>query len=95
MISRRKEYVALQYSLTPKYRSALLREYFIGPQNVMTIIIVLGTIAIIVFHSIRFGKKIRKQMQPVLNAIEQIKNQNLEYEVLHSGINCCHEIVDV
>lgn len=86
VISRPEEYVVLQYSLTPQYRSAFLREYFIGPQSVMTIIIVLGSIAIIVFPSIRFGKKIRNQMQPMLNAIEQIKNQNLDYEILHSGI---------
>lgn len=86
VISRREECVVLQYSLTPQYRSAFLREHFIGPQNVMSIIIVLGAIAIIIFPSIRFGKKIRKQMKPVLNAIEQIKNQNLEYEVLRSGI---------
>ena len=48
--------------------------------------IVAGAIAIIIFPSIRFGKRIRKQMQPVLNAIEQIKNQNLEYESPYSGI---------
>ena len=86
VISRPKEYVVLQYRLTPQYRSAFLREHFIGPQNVMIIIIVLGAIAIIVFPSIRFGKRIRKRMQPVLCAIEQIKNQNLEYETSYSGI---------
>lgn len=86
VISRQEEYVVLQYSLTPQYHSRFLREHFIGPQSVMLMMIVAGAIAIIIFPSIRFGKRIRKQMQPVLNAIEQIKNQNLEYESPYSGI---------
>ena len=99
VISRREEYVVLQYSLTPQYHSGFLQEHFIGPQNVMFLMIVAGAIAIIIFPSIRFGKRIRKQMQPVLYAIEQIKNQNLEYESPHSGIkefdDCLSAIEDM
>lgn len=86
VISRENEYVVLQYCLTPQYHSAFLREHFIGPQNVMIIVVAVGAIAIIIIPSIRFGKRIKKQMQPVLAAIEQIKNQNLEYEASNSGI---------
>ena len=86
VISREKEYIVLQYRLTPQYRSAFLREHFIGPQNVMSMIAVVGAIVIIIIPSIRFGKRIKRQMQPVLDAIGQIKNQNLEYEASHSGI---------
>ena len=41
VIPRSDEYVVLQYSLTPQYQSAFLREHFIPPQNLMTIIVVL------------------------------------------------------
>ena len=61
-------------------------EHFIGPQNVMIIMSVIGAVAIIIIPSIRFGKRIKKQMQPVLDAIGQIKDQNLEYETSCSGI---------
>ena len=47
---------------------------------------VIGAVAIIIIPSIRFGKRIKKQMQPVLDAIGQIKDQNLEYETSCSGI---------
>ena len=86
VIVRENEYVVLQYRLTPQYHSAFLREHFIGPQNVMIIMSVIGAIAIIIIPSIRFGKRIKKQMQPVLDAIGQIKDQNLEYETSCSGI---------
>ena len=35
VIPRLDEYVVLQYSLTPQYQSAFLREYFIEPQKLM------------------------------------------------------------
>lgn len=52
----------------------------------MIIMSVIGAVAIIIIPSIRFGKRIKKQMQPVLDAIGQIKDQNLEYETSCSGI---------
>ena len=52
----------------------------------MIIMSVIGAVAIIIIQSIRFGKRIKKQMQPVLDAIGQIKDQNLEYETSCSGI---------
>lgn len=86
VISRPKEYVVLRYSLTPQYQSAFLREHFIEPQNLMTIMVILGGITIIILPSVRFGRKIKRKMQPVMQAVERIKNQELEYETTYSGI---------
>lgn len=86
VISRTDEYVVLQYSLTPQYQSAFLREHFIEPQNLMTIIVVLSAIAMILLPSICFGKKMKRKMKPVMNAVERIKNQDLEYDVSYSGV---------
>lgn len=86
VVTRLNEYVVLQYSLAPQYHSAYLREHVVGPQDVMICIDILGAIAIIVLPSISFGRKIRRKMQPLLNAIDKTKNQDLEYEVSYSGI---------
>ena len=86
VIPRSDEYVVLQYSLTPQYQSAFLREHFIEPQNLMTIIVILSGITMILLPSLSFGKKMKRKMQPVMNAVERIKNQNLEYEVSYSGV---------
>ena len=86
VIPRPDESVVLQYSLTPQYQSAFLREHFIEPQNLMTIIIILSGITMILLPSVSFGKKMKRKMQPVKNAVERIKNQDLEYEVSYSGV---------
>lgn len=99
VISRPNEYVVLQYSLTPQYQSVFLREHFIEPQNLMIIMVILEGITIIILSSIRFGKKIKGKMQPVMKAVEKIKNQDLEYEVSYSGIkeldDCLSSIDDM
>ena len=99
VISRQMEYVVLQYRLTPQYQSEFLREHFIEPQRLMTIMVILGGTAIIILPSVRFGKKIKGKMQPVMTAVEKIKNQDLEYEVSYSGIkefdDCLSSINDM
>ena len=44
------------------YRSAFLREHFIEPQNLMTIMVVLCGMAIILLPSMFFGKKMKEKI---------------------------------
>lgn len=86
VILRSDEYVVLQYSLTPQYQSAFLREHFIEPQKLITILVILSGMIMILLLSVSFGKKMKRKMKPVMNAVEKIKNQDLEYEVSYSGV---------
>lgn len=86
VIPRPSEYVVLQYSLIPQYQSAFLREHFIEPQNLMTMMVLLGGMTIILLPSIRFGKRMKQSLKPVMSAVERIRDQNLEYEVSYCGI---------
>ena len=86
VIPRADEYLVLQYSLMPQFHSVFLREHFINPQNLLTIIAILGGMAIIILSSVRFGKKMKGKMQPVMETIEKIKEQDLEYITSCSGI---------
>lgn len=99
VIPRSDAYVVLQYSLTPQFRSVFLREHFINPQNLLVIMAVLGIMAIIILSSVRFGKKIKGNLQPVMEAVEKIKEQDLEYQVTYSGIkefdDCLSSIDDM
>ena len=86
VIERENEYVVLQYSLTPQYQSVFLREHMIEPQNLMTIIVILGSMAIILLPSLQFGRKMKRKILPVMDAVDRIKNQNLDYDVSYSGV---------
>ena len=86
VISRPDEYVVLEYSLVPQYQSAFLREHFIKPQNMLTVIAILGGIVIILLPSVRFGKGMKRKMKPIIYAVEKIRKQNLEYEISYCGV---------
>lgn len=86
VIPRSDESVVLQYSLTPQYSSAFLREHFIEPQNLMTMIVILSGVTIILLPSVSFGNKIKRKIEPVIHAVEKIKNQDLEYDISYSGV---------
>lgn len=86
VIKRQDEYVVLQYSLTPQYRSAFLRENLIGPQELIAIIGILSGTAIILSSSLRFGRKMKLKMQPLMDAVDRIKQQDLEYEASYCGV---------
>lgn len=99
VVIRPKEYVVIRYSLMPQYRSAFLREHFIGPQDFMAVVVILGGTAIIISLSACFGRKIRRKMQPVMRAVERIKEQDLAYGTSCSGIkefdDCLSSIDDM
>ena len=86
VIKRQDEYVVLQYSLTPQYRSAFLQENLIGPQELIAIIGILSGTAIILLSSLRFGRKMKVKMQPLMDAVDRIKKQDLEYEASYCGV---------
>ena len=86
VIVRSKEYVVLQYSLEPQYKSEYLREHFITPNNMLTIFIIIGCIMLIILCSLRFGKKMKRMMLPVMDAVDKIREQDLDYETTFSGV---------
>ena len=86
VIERQNEYVVLQYSLKPQYQSVWLREHLPDPQTLLGVIAVAGAILMILLPSLRFGKMMKEKIQSVMQAAEQMKAQNLDYEVTHCGV---------
>ena len=99
VITRQNEYLVLQYSLKPQYHSAYLREHLPDPQTLLAAMTIASAILIIVLPSIGFGKKMKEKIQSVMQAAEQIKVQNLDYEVSRCGVkeidDCLSSIDDM
>lgn len=98
-IERADETVVLQYRLIPQYRSAFLREHLLHPQALMPLLVFLGGILIIILSSVRFGKKIKRNILPLMQAVGHIRDQELDYEVSDSKIrelsDCLSSIDDM
>ena len=92
-IRRADGYVVLQYQLTPQYSSAAWREKMPNPQNLMTIVGAVLLVGIMLADAAIFGKRMRKKMVPLMDAVEKTKEQDLDYAVSYSGVKEVDDVI--
>ncbi|WP_026491949.1 sensor histidine kinase [Butyrivibrio sp. XPD2002] len=86
VISRTDEYVVLQYSITPQFKSRFIRRYLPDPEKFLTIFIIVGCLIIMQIFAVGFGKRIRSKLTTMRDAIKEIGDQNLDFQVTYSGV---------
>ncbi|WP_369595832.1 sensor histidine kinase [Lysinibacillus pakistanensis] len=91
-IERENEICILRYDLVPQYRSAIMRKYLPNPQLLDILLFIIGVITIATVLAIHFGRKLKKKMFSLQEAIEKIQNQNLDFSINPTGIR---EIDDI
>ena len=85
-IERENEICILRYDLVPQYRSAIMRKYLPNPQLLDILLFIIGVITIATVLAIHFGRKLKKKMFSLQEAIEKIQNQNLDFSINPTGI---------
>ena len=91
-IERENEICILRYDLVPQYRSAIMRKYLPNPQLLDILLFIIGDITIATVLAIHFGRKLKKKMFSLQEAIEKIQNQDLDFSINPTGIR---EIDDI
>ncbi|KOS62744.1 HAMP domain-containing histidine kinase [Lysinibacillus agricola] len=91
-IERENEICILRYYILPQYRSANMREYLPNPQLLDVLLFIIGIITLVTVLAIHFGRKLKKKMFGLQEAIEKIQNQNLDFTISPSGIREIDEI---
>lgn len=81
VVPREKEYCVLRYRITPEYKSELLQKYFLPPEATILISALLLILLSLVCVAIRFGKVIKKKLNPIIQATERIQNQELDFSI--------------
>ncbi|WP_460011008.1 sensor histidine kinase [Lysinibacillus sp. CTST325] len=92
VIERENEICILRYYLVPQYRSVIMRKYLPNPQLLDILLFIIGVITIATVLAIHFGRKLKKKMFGLQEAIEKIQNQNLDFTINPSGIREIDEI---
>ncbi|EON72948.1 ethylene receptor MEETR1 [Lysinibacillus sphaericus OT4b.31] len=91
-IQRENEVCILRYYLVPQYRSAMLRAYLPNPQLLMFLLFLLGIFAQATVLAVHFGRRLKKKMMGLQDAIKKIQHQNLDFTIAPSGIREIDEI---
>ena len=83
-VTRKNEYVVLQYYIGSQFTNEWLYEYFPSPEILLYIFIAINCIAVCVILTAKFAKNMRTQLSPLFEATRQVAEQNLDFEVEHS-----------
>ena len=86
LVTRKNEYVVLQYYIGSQFTNEWLYEHFPSPEILLYIFIAINCIAVCVILTAKFAKNMRTQLSPLFEATRQVAEQNLDFEVGHSKI---------
>ncbi|WP_297629949.1 HAMP domain-containing sensor histidine kinase [uncultured Clostridium sp.] len=81
------------YGIEVKFGNPKLNK-FINPNIIGNILIIAIIIGSTLFIAIRFGKMLKREMYPLLDATEKIKNKDLEFEILKGKVKEFNNILD-
>ena len=83
---RDKELIVLQYYIGSRFINPWLNKYFPSPEMILYSLIALNCVFVCILLTIRFSRRLQKQLVPIMNATEEISSQNLDFEIGHSNI---------
>lgn len=86
LVTRKNEYVVLQYYIGSQFTNEWLYEHFPSPEILLYIFMAINCIAVCAVLTAKFAKNMRKQLEPLFEATRQVARQNLDFEVGHSKI---------
>lgn len=86
IIQRKDGLCILQYYIIMRYSSDFLNSNLPNPQGMFVLMYIFLCVTIIFIISTIYARKLKKQLNPLLEVSEKIKKQDLDFEITHSGI---------
>lgn len=80
LIENAKGYCVVKYDVTAHFASHTLDRIFLKPELLMLILFIIIFIIIVIQTSNSFGRRLKKELQPVLYEIGQIQNREINTE---------------
>ncbi|MDN5341429.1 MAG: two-component system, OmpR family, lantibiotic biosynthesis sensor histidine kinase NisK/SpaK [Oceanotoga sp.] len=94
LIKRKDELLIIQFYIQPNYANEKLNKYLPNPDRIILIIIILKTIILIILISMIFAKYLKKELKPLIESTEKIKQKNLDFKIKYSKIKEFNNIID-
>lgn len=93
LVVRENEYCVLRYYVGSQFTIAWLPENFISPDMLTVILMIINSLAVIIFITAKFAKNLRVQLKPIFEATTEVAEQNLDFEIGHSKIKEFEDIL--
>ncbi len=93
LLERANEYCVVQYDISAHFSSSMLHKLFPKFELMYLILFFIIFILIVINSALHFGRKLKKELKPVLEEIGQIQNRELNMERKTSKINEFNKIL--
>ena len=93
LIERANGYCVVQYDIYAHFSSYTLHKLFPKFERMYLILFFIIFVVIVINNALHFGRKLKKQLKPVLEEINQIQNKELNVERKHSKIKEFNDIL--
>ena len=93
-IQRSDGYVLVAYDLKPYYKSPWMQKNLPQVNNLFLSLIIIFCLISIITITLIWAKKISKELNPLLDASEEIRKQNLDFQVKKSNIQEFNTILE-
>ncbi|MBP2016597.1 sensor histidine kinase [Anaerococcus degeneri] len=93
-IQRLDGYVLVAYDLKPYYKSPWMQKNLPQVNNLFLSLIIIFCLISIITITLIWAKKISKELNPLLDASEEIRKQNLDFQVKKSNIQEFNTILE-
>lgn len=93
LIERDNEYCIVQYDISAHFSSNIFHRLFPKFELMYLILFFIIFVIIVINNALYFGRKLKKELKPVLEEINQIQNRELNVERKNSKINEFNDIL--
>lgn len=94
VIRRDREYCVLRYQIIVQYKSETLRKY-LPPLELLILLMALFLLFVaILLAALRFGRNMRRKMDPLITAAHRIQDQELDFSIEKGNIREINAIIN-
>lgn len=94
MIHRKDSVCVISYDMYPHFSSPVLHKLLPNPQWCGIILFLVGFFAIAIVIALAFGRKLRQELEPIMEATASIKRQELHFDVHATRIQEFNTVLD-
>lgn len=93
VIPRKDSYCVVQYTVTARFASSTLDKFLPRPDIIAIFFVLIIFIILLVLNAASIGKRLKKELKPLLGVVDQIQNKELEFDMNYSTIREFNQVL--
>lgn len=86
-------YCVIQYSVTARFASSTLDKLFPRLDTIIIFLILVIFIVLLVLNAASIGRRLKKELKPLLGVVDKIQNKELEFDMNYSTIREFNQVL--